>query len=257
MVFDMLNIQTDLLSAAMNGKLSFAPASPDSLRVLAPFFHEDGDMYDIFLCEVDRQLQICDFGMTLMRLSYETDLDTDGKMRCFSRVAANSGVTFDRGNLVMNTSYETFFTDLMQYQIAVSKISNLNILKREMVSNLFLEHLSHFISERLGETYKNIQPHFHPTGEAGYEVDFAILDKKEKPIYIMAVKDSISALRATALCLRVSNLQINHTSIAVHDSSAIIASRDKDALTNAVDKQYTSLNDFEANSIRFISRQIS
>ena len=253
----MMNIQTDILVAAMNGKLSFAAASPDSLRILAPFFHEDGDMYDIFLCENDCHLQICDFGMTLMRLSYKTDLDTDGKMKIFSKIIANSGVIFDRGNLVMDTTYETFFTDLMQYQIAVSKVSNLDILKREMVSNLFFEHLSGFISGRLGETYKNIQSRFHPTNEAGYEVDFAILDKKEKPIYIMAVKDSLSALRATALCLRVSNLRINHTSIAVHDSSAAIAVRDRDALTHAVDKQYTSLNDFEANSISFIARQIA
>lgn len=253
----MMNIQTDILSATMNGKLSFVEASPDSQRILAPFFHEDGDMYDIFLCENDQQLQICDFGMTLMRLSYKTDLDTDGKMRIFSKIVANNGVTFDRGNLIMNTSYETFFTDLMQYQIAVSKVSSLEILKREMVSNLFFEHLSSFVSGQLSKTYKNIQSHFRPTKEIGYEVDFAILDKIEKPIYIMAVKDSLSAMRATALCLRVSNLQINHTSIAVHDSNAIIASRDKDALTNAVDKQYTSLDDFEANSINFIARQIA
>lgn len=241
----------------MNGKISFAEASPDSMRILAPFFHEDGDMYDMFLCQEDGQLQICDFGMTLMRLSYRTDLDTDGKMKIFAKIVANNGVNFDRGNLFMHTSYETFFTDLMQFQIAVSKICNMDILRREVVSNLFFEHFSAFISNRLGQTYKNVQPHFHPTDEAGYEVDFAILDKKEKPIYIMAVKDSVSALRATALCLRVSNLKLNHTSIVVHDNASVIAARDRDALTNAVDKQYTSLTDFETQAESFIARQIA
>ena len=88
-------------------------------------------------------------------------------------------------------------------------------------------------------------------------MDFAILDKKEKPIYIMAVKDSLSALRATSLCLRVSNLGLKHTSIAVHDNTSSIAKRDQDALTNAVDKQYTSLIDFESQAESFISRQIA
>lgn len=241
----------------MNGKIAFAEASPDSLRILAPFFHEDGDMYDIFLCQEEENLQICDFGMTLMRLSYRMDLDTDGKLKTFSRIAANNGVSFEFGNLIMNTSYETFFTDLMQYQIAVSKISNLDILRREMLSNLFFENFSAFISDQLGKIYKKVQPNFRPTNEAGYEVDFAILDKKDKPVYIMAVKDSVSALRATALCLRVSNFKINHTSIAVHDGASVIAARDRDALTNAVDKQYTSLTDFVRQAESYIARQIA
>lgn len=253
----MTTIQTDLLVSAMNGKIAFSEASPDSLRILAPFFHEDGDMYDIFLRESDGRLEICDFGMTLMRLSYKTDLDTDGKMKIFTKIAMNNDISCDRGNLSMETSYRTFFTDLMQYQVAVSKISNLEILKREVISNLFLEQLSAFISNQLGKKYKNIQQHYRPTNETCYEADYAILEKKEKPIYIMAVKDSISALRATSLCLRVTNLGINHASIAVHDGTASIAERDRNALTNAVDKQYTSLEDFEGQAEGFIERQIA
>lgn len=251
------SIQTNLLIATMNGKIAFSVASPDSLRVLAPFYHEDGDMYDIFLCETDGALRLCDFGMTLMRLSYKTDLDTDGKLKIFSKIVANNCVEFDRGNLIMKTSYDTFFTDLMQYQVAISKISNLEVLKRELVSNLFFEQFSAFVCNNLGKKYKNIQPHFRPTSETYYEADFAILDKKERPVYILAVKDSLSALRATSLCLRVSNIGINHTSIAVHDNTATIATRDRDALTNAVDKQYTSLADFEEQVDNFISRQIA
>ena len=258
MVFDLIDsIQTDLLIASMNGKIAFSVAAPDALRIIVPFFHEDGDMYDIFLSEIDGQLQICDFGMTLMRLSYKTDLDTDGKVKIFSKIVANNCVEYDRGNLIMPTSYETFFTDLMQYQIAVSKVSNLDILKREVVSNLFYEQFSTFVSEHLGKTYHNIKPHYRPTNESGYEVDFAILDKKERPIYLLAVKDSLSASRATSLCLRVSNLGLSHTSIAVHDNTAAIAGRDRDALTNAVDKQYTSLTDFEGQIEGFIARQIA
>lgn len=253
----MLSIHTETLSASMNGKISFSPASPDALRIHAPFFHEDGDMYDVFIQEKDGQLFLCDFGMTLMRLSYKMDLDTEGKNKSFSKIVANNCVQFDGGNLFMPTSYESFFSDLMQYQTAVSKVSNLEVLRRESISNLFFEQFSHFIFDSLGRTYQNIQSKYKPTNESGYEVDFAILDKIDRPVYLMAVKDSVSALRATSLCLRVANSGIRHTSIAVHDSTASIASRDRDALTNAVDKQYTSLSDFESQGASFIARQIA
>ena len=249
------SIRTDSLIAAMNGKLAFEQAAPDTLRVIAPFFHEDGEMYDIFLQEIDGRLQLCDFGMTLMRLSYKTDLDTEGKLRVFSKIIANNGVECDKGNLLMFTSYEHFFTDLMQYQVAISKVTNLDILKRETVSNLFYEQFSSYVSGTLGKKFQKVVQHYHPTDEQHYEVDYAILDKADCPFYILAVKDSLSALRATTLCLKMATLGRRHISIAVHDSAATIAARDKDALTNAVDKQYTSLHDFEENGESFIIRQ--
>ena len=87
--------------------------------------------------------------------------------------------------------------------------------------------------------------------------DDTIPDNPEKSIYILGIRDSLSASRVTSLCLRVLSLKKKHTSIAVHESSSSIASRDRDALTNAVDKQYTSLEDFRAQGELFIARQIA
>jgi len=120
-------------------------------------------MYDIFLNTENDTLQICDFGTTLMRLSYKTDLDTDNKVNIFS----NNGVS-------LNTTYETFFEDLMQYQVAVSKVSNLDILKRETIASLFTEQLSRVVEGTLAQTYHKIKTAYHPTNEPGFEVDYAI-----------------------------------------------------------------------------------
>ena len=118
-------IHTNRLSASIEGKIRFDQAAPSVLRVLVPIYHEDGDMYDIFLQETNGKLILCDFGMTLTRLSYRADTDTEEATRRFAKIAANNGVTFDRGNLWMETSYENFFIDLMQYAVAVSKVSKL------------------------------------------------------------------------------------------------------------------------------------
>ena len=253
----MAKINTDRLVKLCNNHIAFSEAGPHILRVMAPFFHEDGDMYDIFLNTADGILQICDFGTTLMRLSYKTDLDTDNKVNIFSKIVSNNGVSCEDGNLVLNTTYETFFEDLMQYQVAVSKVSNLDILKRENIATLFTEQLSQFIQGTLAQTYRKIKTAYHPTNESGFEVDYAILDNMEKPVYIMGVRDSLTASRATALCLRVLALGKKHTSIAVHEGTSTVANRDRDALTNAVDKQYTSLEDFKSQGANFIARQIA
>jgi hypothetical protein len=52
-----------------------------------PFYHEDGDMIDLFIQPLeDGRFRICDFGMTLMRLSYTYELDTPAKERIFYRI---------------------------------------------------------------------------------------------------------------------------------------------------------------------------
>lgn len=253
----MTNINVEKLAKSFNDRISFDEAAPQVLRVIAPFFHEDGDMYDIFLRTVEGELQVCDFGATLMRLSYKTDIDTENKVSIFSKIVSNNGVICENGNLVMNTSYDTFFVDLMQYQVAISKVSNLDILKRETIATLFMEQLSQFVQGTLAQTYRQIKTAHHPTNESGFEVDYAILDNPEKPIYIMGIRDSLNASRATALCLRVLGLGKRHTSIAIYEDSSAVASRDRDALTNAVDKQYTSLEDFKTQGAQFIARQIA
>lgn len=253
----MTNVNVDRLVKLCNNHIAFSEAGPHILRIMAPFFHEDGDMYDIFLYTVNDTLQICDFGTTLMRLSYKTDMDTDNKVNIFSKIVSNNGVSCESGNLILNTTYETFFEDLMQYQVAVSKVSNLDILKRETIASLFTEQLSRFVEGTLAQTYHKIKTAYHPTNESGFEVDYAILDNTEKPVYIMGIRDSLTASRATALCLRVLALGKKHTSIAVHEGTSSVANRDLDALTNAVDKQYTSLEDFKNQGANYIARQIA
>src|ERR1039457_3503358 len=61
----------DLLKQQFNGHVAFRERRPGVLQVLAPLFHEDGDMVDIFLDEPvngSGKVRIGDHGLTLMRL---------------------------------------------------------------------------------------------------------------------------------------------------------------------------------------------
>src|SRR5690606_11465962 len=80
---------TELLKQQFNGHVAFRERRPGVIQVLAPLFHEDGDMVDIFIDEPrngSNRVRISDHGMTLMRLTYNYDLDTENKLRIFNRI---------------------------------------------------------------------------------------------------------------------------------------------------------------------------
>ena len=71
--------------------------------MLAPLFHEDGDMVDIFIDELpngSNRVRVSDHGMTLMRLTYTFDVDTENKMRIFNRILAENRISEQDGRAI-------------------------------------------------------------------------------------------------------------------------------------------------------------
>ena len=62
----------DLLKQQFNGHVAFRERRPGVLQVLAPLFHEDGDMVDIFLVQSPPDPQNCPGGATRVLTSSTT-----------------------------------------------------------------------------------------------------------------------------------------------------------------------------------------
>ncbi|MCX5873213.1 MAG: DUF1828 domain-containing protein, partial [Deltaproteobacteria bacterium] len=83
----------DLLKEQFNSQVLFRERRPGIIQLIAPLYHEDGDMVDIFLETINgdqEKIRVCDHGMTLMRLSYNFDLDTPNKERIFQRILSEN-----------------------------------------------------------------------------------------------------------------------------------------------------------------------
>jgi hypothetical protein len=249
-------IESSAITKSISDKIRLEPLRNNAYQIIAPFFHEDGDMLDIFLREREGRLQICDFGTTLMRLSYRFEINTENKNKILSKILTNNGIEDSGGNFILDTSPDTFFPDLLQFQMAIAKVSNMEILRKEYVTTMFFEYLNTFVLEDLGKHFKRIEQNYRPTGEPGFETDFAILDNDKSPVYIMGIRSDLHASRSAAFCLRMAMGDGNPLSIAVHENPDALSKRDRDALTNAVYKQYTSLNDFKARGQEFIMKNI-
>ena len=61
---------------------------PGDYQLIIPILHEDGDMVDVYLQDSplgNGYVRICDFGLTLMRLSYTYDINTPAKQRIYGQ----------------------------------------------------------------------------------------------------------------------------------------------------------------------------
>jgi Domain of unknown function DUF1828 len=238
---------TALLSEGFNKHVSVREKRPGLMKLIVPLFHEDGDMVDIFLEDLPNgQIRVSDRGLALMRLSYSFDIDTENKDRIFRRILNENHVEEEQGNLFLDVTPDHLYPAVLHFGQTVAKVSNMGLYRREVISNLFQEMLydkiSHFLSDFPFK--ENLAP--YPERD-DLIVDFALQTPKT-PIYLFGVKEKDTAkLRLAALsCLEFQKLQLPFRSVVVHQDFDSFSQKDRKIITNAVDKQFTSLDVFEA-----------
>jgi hypothetical protein len=229
---------------------------PNIFQVHAPFYHEDGDMLDMYIePTAGGALRLCDFGKTLMRLSYTFDLDTENKQRIFKDLLRQNQVELDEpsGNIFIDTSETNLCTTLLHFSQVIAKVSRLDVLRRELVSSLFFEMVDKFI----GDNLRDFNPSFHEMplpGRDDLEVDCAFMIKPH-PVYLFAVRGPSQARLAALSFLEFQRAKTKFKGYVVHDDFEAIPAKDRKRITSAADKQFVSFADFEENAAAVLSRE--
>ena len=153
----------ELLREQFNSHVTVREKRPGVMQLVAPLFHEDGDMMDVFLdvpkngaASPLQKIRVSDHGLTLMRLSYTFDIDTPNKEKIFHRILAENGVAEENGELFIEAAPATLYTSLLQFSQAVSKVCNMRYFKREVLASLFDEMLAEFIQGQLPRCCQNM-----------------------------------------------------------------------------------------------------
>ena len=239
----------DALIREFNGHVAFRERRPGVLQVLAPLFHEDGDMVDVFLDEPANgsgKVRIGDHGLTLMRLTYTYDLDTENKQRIFNRILPENRIQERDGRLYIEAEPERLYPALLHFAQTVAKVSSMQYYKREVIQNLFYEQLAGYNPRR---NTLPIQNHDE------YEVDYQF-DIGSRPLFLFGVKDNDKARLATISCLEFQRRRIPFKGVMVHqDFDSGITKKDRTRITSASDKQFPSLDDFRENGPQFFERE--
>jgi hypothetical protein len=252
------NNYLEMIKSQFNHQISFREKRPGIFQLLAPLFYEDGDMIDIYLESVNNSpdlIRISDYGMTLMRLSYLFDIDTENKRRIFNQILAENKIQEYKGNLFIDANLESLYPSIMQFAQTVAKVTNMQIYKREIIRSLFYEILEDFINEKLLKY--NPKPRFFPIPERDdLEVDFQF-DIKPRPIFLFGVRDVPKARLVTISCLEFRIRRISFKSFVVHEDFGSLGNKDIKRITSAADKQFPSLEDFQNNAEETLEREVA
>ncbi len=247
----------EMLASEFNGHISFREKRSGTIQVLAPLFHEDGDMLDIFLDlpkSPNSSIRISDHGLTLMRLSYVYDIDTPTKRRILERILTENGVTEDKGRLFLETPPEQVYPAFLQFAQTVAKVSNMQLFKREVVQSLFYEMLDDFITSTLNR-YQPLRDFLPNPERKELQVDWCF-SLTPRPIFLYGVKDSSKSRFAALACREFQIAKIPFRSVIVHeDFENGLSKKDQALITNAADKQFTSLPDFQQNAEEYFARE--
>lgn len=243
------NIERDF-----NNHVSVKQKRPGIYQLFVPIYHEDGDMMDIFLSMDGKgNYKLSDYGLTLQRLAYTYDIDTDHKEKVLQKIISENKLLDENGNIGVFTKPDTVFTDIMHVTQAYSKIGSMGYFRREVIESLFYEILDEFIFSELQE-FKPQKRVYPIPGRTDIEVDYQF-SPNGHPVYLFGVKDSNQAKLTTISCLEFQRAKLKYRSFVVNEDFNKLPKNDRTRLTNACDKQFTSLDDFKKSAVDFFERE--
>jgi hypothetical protein len=235
-------------------QISLREVEPNIFQVYAPFFHEDGDMISMYIEKGESDdFRIRDYGNTLMRISYTFDIDSENKQNILSNIVKSNYGNIDDGELILKTDIQRIPQSIFQFSQLVSKVSNIDILRRDVVKSMFYDYLRDFIYEGLS-SYE-VASDIAPTHDKSLIVDYRIQSKT--PLYIFGVNDNAKASKVVISCLSFQNKHLPFKSLVIHDDIDGLTKFNRNQVINAADKQFTTLDEFKTMGPSYIERVLA
>ncbi len=237
-----------------NNRISVKQKRPGIFQLNIPIYHEDGDMIDLFITSKDNnEYTLCDYGLTLQRLAYTYDIDTENKEAILQKIILENELYEEDGNICLETKKDTLYTDIMHITQAYAKIGSMRYFKREVIENLFYEILDEFVMSELQEFNPKLKVLPIPDRD-DLEADYSF-SPNGHPIYLFGVKDVAKARLATISCLEYQKANLSFRGWVVNEDFEKLPKKDRSRLTNTCDKQFTSLEEFKTSARLFLERE--
>lgn len=242
----------DILQKSFHDKVDLVERKEHLFQLIVPLYHEDGDMMDIFINTAGDALVVCDCGMTLMRLSYTFEVDSEHKEKILFEILSQNDAKYDDGNIFIPTTPDMLFRNIMQLSQVISKISAMKMLRKNNITSLFYENVQNYIYSSL--SIYNPQKDFLPLqNHDEHSVDY-FLTVNKKPAYLFAVRGESRALVATVAVMAFQREKLPFTGIAISDDLGALSRKTQKRIISAMDKLFYDYNDFAENSPAYFER---
>lgn len=228
---------------------------PGKYQLVIPILHEDGDMVDIYLQDSpmgENYIRVCDFGMTLMRLSYSFEINANTRQRILNSILTNNGVTNDNGNLYLDTPLEMLYESILQFSGCVQKVCNMRYWSRDIIHSSFYEDLGNYITTQLIDF--DPRPDIFPIPDHKIiTVDWS-LSYKTRKFYLFGVRGNSKAKSTAIALLECKKSDPRFISLIVHEDMQDLGGKEVTHLARNADKQYPTPEDFKEDARSDIER---
>ena len=243
-----MNIQSvkTALASRLAGGFDFYERRTGKHQLIIPICHEDSDMVDIYLTDSPKGegwARICDFGMTLMRLSYTYDINTPARQRIFDGILINNDVQNDGGNLYLDARLDMLYEGVLQFAGCVQKVCNMRFWSRETIRSAFYDDLKAYITTDL-ERFSPAEAVTPIEDYPAASVDWA-LQHNARAFYVFGVRGNDKANRTAVALLEFQKAKLPFTSLVIHEDMDSLGRNEILRLTKNADRQYPALGDFK------------
>ena len=227
---------------------------PNLYQVIAPFYHEDGDMVEIYIENYGNNIKICDLGMTLMKLSYDIELKNTNE-KIFNQILKENYLDIENGNIFIDSNLETLNSKFLQYANTLSKIACLKYLTKHRQKNIFYEILNEFIKESFNNL--DFQVNFLPLKQYNdYVVDY-FFEAKQRPLFLFAVKDDSKAKDIIIANQAFKLEKLPFKSIVVYQDYSAISKLTQERILRVTDKSFLDIEQFKEEGFDYILGEVA
>ncbi len=227
---------------------------PGNYQLIIPICHEDGDMVDVYLQDSPKgegYARICDFGMTLMRLSYTFDVSTPTRQQLLDSILANNGVSNENGNLYLDTSVSRLYESMLQFVGCAQKVCTMRYWNREVIHSTFYDDLRDYITSEM--TAFSPKADQSPMSDYPISVDWQ-LTHNSRNFYVFGVRGNDKAKNVAISLLEFQKTASPFISLVVHEDMEALGKKERLYLTRNADTQYPVLDDFRQKGTADIHR---
>ena len=226
-----------------------------NFQLVIPILHEDGDMVDIYIQDSplgEGYIRVCDFGLTLMRLSYTFDVAKPTRQRILESILIKNDVNNSNGNLYLDAPVNLLYESILQFAGGVQKVCNMRYWSREAIRSAFYDDLREYVTSELRQ--------FSPVPDVSPLSDYPIinvdwfLEHNNRRFYVFGVRGNDKAKNVAISLLELQKAQLPFISLVVHEDIEEIGRKERLYLTRNADTQYPVLNDFRERAVADIER---